>query len=108
MEKQLLERLGYQIVSCSSSLESLEIFRATPDKFDLVITDMTMPNMSGDKLAGEMIKLRPEISILLCTGFSERIPKQTALANGIKGFLMKPIVKADLSKKIREILDEKE
>lgn len=106
METQMLERLGYQIVSCNSSLEALETFRNAPDKFDLVITDMAMPNMSGDKLSSELIKLRPDIPILLCTGFSEQIPESKALAMGIKGLLMKPVIRADLSRKIREILDD--
>ncbi|MCP3956155.1 MAG: response regulator, partial [Desulfobacterales bacterium] len=107
MEKQMLERLGYSVVSRTSSVEALEAFRANPDKFDLVITDMAMPNMSGDKLASELIKIRPDIPILLCTGFSERMPVEKAKSMGIKGFLMKPIVKKDLSKMIREVLDKK-
>jgi PAS domain S-box-containing protein len=106
MEKQMLERLGYSVVSRTSSVEALEAFRANPDKFDLVITDMAMPNMSGEKLASELIKIRPGIPILLCTGFSEKMPEEKAKTLGIRGFLMKPIVRADLSKKIREVLDE--
>ncbi|MCD4726740.1 MAG: PocR ligand-binding domain-containing protein, partial [Pirellulales bacterium] len=107
MEKQMLERLGYQVVSRTSSLEALEAFRANPDKFDLILTDMTMPNMSGDKLSSEMIKIRPNIPILLCTGFSEKMPEEKAASLGIKGFLMKPIVMKDLSKMIRYVLDNK-
>jgi PAS domain S-box-containing protein len=105
MEKQMLERLGYQVVSRTSSVEALEAFRANSDKFDLVITDMTMPNMSGDKLASELIKIRPDIPVVLCTGFSERMPKEKAKSMGIKGFLMKPIIRKDLSKMIRGVLD---
>jgi len=108
MEKQLLERLGYSVTSRTSSLEALEAFRANPDKFDVVITDMAMPNMSGDKLAAELIKIRPDIPILLCTGFSEKISEEKAASTGIKGFLMKPIRVNDISKKIRELLDNKE
>jgi PAS domain S-box-containing protein len=106
MEKQMLERLGYQVVSRTSSVEALEAFRENPDKFDMVITDMAMPNMSGEKLASELIKISPDIPILLCTGFSERMPEERAATLGIKGFLMKPIVMTDLSQKIREVLDE--
>jgi PAS domain S-box-containing protein len=106
MEKQMLERLGYQVVSRTSSVEALEAFKANPDKFDLVITDMAMPNMSGDQLASELIKIRPDIPIVLCTGFSERMPEEQAESMGIKGFLMKPIIMKDLSKKIREVLDK--
>ena len=105
MEKQILERLGYQVTSRTSSFEALEAFRATPDKFDLVITDMSMPKMSGDKLAVELIKIRPNSPILLCTGFSEGMTDEKIKTLGIKGFLMKPIEKKALAKKIREILD---
>jgi len=104
MEKQMLERLGYSVVSHTSSVEALEAFRAKPDKFDMAITDMAMPNMSGDELASELIKIRSDIPILLCTGFSERIPEEKAKSIGIKGFLMKPIVRADLSKMVRKVL----
>ena len=71
MEKRILDRLGYQVTARPGSVEALEAFRANPDKFDLVITDMSMPKMSGDKLAVELIKIRPDIPILLCTGYSE-------------------------------------
>lgn len=106
MEKQMLERLGYSVVSFTRSVEALEAFQANPDKFDLVITDMAMPNMSGDKLASNLAKVRSDIPIVLCTGFSEKIPAEKANSIGIQGFLMKPINIKDLSKKIREVLDE--
>ena len=108
MEKQMLEHLGYSVASRTSSVEALEIFRANPGKFDLVITDMAMPNMAGDKLASELMKIRPDIPILLCTGFSEKIPETKVGALGIKGILMKPIIMKDFSDKIREVLDNKE
>ena len=108
MEKQILERLGYSVVPRTSSLEALEAFRANPDQYDLVITDMTMPNMTGDKLASELVKIRSDIPILLCTGFSEKIPELKAETLGIRGILMKPIVMQKLSEKIREILDHGE
>ena len=106
MEQKMLEHLGYQVTSRSSSIEALEAFRDSPDNFDLVITDMAMPNMPGDKLAVELTKIRPDIPILLCTGFSETMSKDKAASLGIKGFLLKPIIKKDLSQKIREVLDE--
>ena len=105
MEKRMLERLGYQVTSRTSSLEALEAFRASPDRFDLVITDMAMPNMSGDGLSVELTKIRPGISILLCTGFSENMSDKRAASLGIKGFLFKPIVMKDLAQKIREVLE---
>ena len=106
MEKQMMEKLGYHVTARTSSIEALEAFRAQPDKFDLVITDMTMPNMTGDRLAGELMNIRPDIPIILCTGFSEKISRERADALGIKGFLMKPIAMKDLAKTIRKALDE--
>jgi len=104
MEKRMLERLGYQVASHTSSLEALEIFRENPDKFDLVITDMAMPNMSGDQLSVEMTKIRPDIPVLLCTGYSETMSEEKAVSIGIKGFLLKPIRMKDLAQKVSEIL----
>jgi len=106
MEKRMLELLGYQVTSRTSSLEALEAFRTNPDRFDLVITDMAMPNMPGDKLSAELTKIRPDIPILLCTGFSETMSEEKATSLGIKGFLLKPIVVKDLAQKIREVLEE--
>jgi len=105
MEKQMLERLGYQVISHTSSLEALETFRDSPDKFDLVITDMAMPNIPGDRLSAELTKIRSDIPVLLCTGFSETMSEEKATSLGIKGFLLKPIVMKDLAQKIREVLD---
>jgi PAS domain S-box-containing protein len=106
MEKQMLEHLGYQVTSRTSSLEALEAFSANPDKFDLIITDMAMPNMPGDKLSVALIKIRPDIPILLCTGFSETMSKEKTASLGINGFILKPIMVQDLAQKIREVLDE--
>jgi CheY-like chemotaxis protein len=107
MERQILERLGYRVTSRTSSIEALEAFRANPDRFDLIITDMAMPNMPGDKLSAELVKICPDIPILLCTGFSENMSEEQATSLGIKGFLLKPIVMKDLAQKIREVLDER-
>ena len=106
MEKQMLARLGYHVTARTSSTDALEAFRTQPDKFDVVITDMTMPNMTGDKLAAELIKIRPAIPVILCTGFSEMMSKEKTAALGIKGFLMKPVVMKDLSSIIRKVLDD--
>ena len=81
-------------------------FRANPDGFDLVITDMTMPNMTGDQLARELLAIKPDIPIVICTGFSDRVDKNMAESIGIKGFLMKPVVKSELAETIRLLLDE--
>jgi PAS domain S-box-containing protein len=104
MERRMLERLGYQVTSHTSSLEALEAFRENPAKFDLVITDMAMPNMPGDKLSAELTKIRPDIPVLLCTGYSETMSEEKAASIGIKGFLLKPIGMKDLAQKVREIL----
>ena len=107
IEQQMLAHLGYHVTTRTSSPDALEAFRANPDNFDLVITDLTMPNMTGDKLAGELVNIRSEIPIILCTGFSEGMSKERAAMLGIKGFLMKPMVLKDLSKIVREVMDNK-
>jgi PAS domain S-box-containing protein len=104
MTEQMLKRLGYHVTARTSSIEALEAFRATPDKFDLVITDMTMPNMTGVHLTQKLIEIRPDIPVIICTGFSEKISEQKASAMGIRGYVMKPVVKSALAKKIREVL----
>jgi PAS domain S-box-containing protein len=106
MEQQMLERLGYHVTVRTSSIEALEAFRAVPDKFDLVITDMTMPNMTGVELAKKIIEIRPDIPMIICTGFSEKISKHKAITMGIRGYVMKPVIKRELAKKIREVLDQ--
>ncbi len=105
MENMMLQRLGYRIRSCDNSIDALEIFRSAPDNFDLIITDMAMPNMPGDKLAVELLKIRSDIPILLCTGYSEKINSDNAMIIGIRGFLTKPIVKKAFAQKLREVLD---
>jgi CheY-like chemotaxis protein len=107
MTQQMLERLGYRVTARTSSIETLEAFRAAPDKFDLVITDMTMPNMTGIHLTQKLIEIRPDIPVIICTGFSEKISEQKAKAMGIRGYVMKPVVRSELAKKIREVLDRK-
>ena len=105
--KQMLERLSYKVVSRTSSVEALEAFRANPHKFDLVITDMTMPNMTGDELAEKIMAIRTDTPIILCTGFSERITEEQAKKMGIREFVMKPLVMSDLAKTVRRVLDKK-
>jgi PAS domain S-box-containing protein len=100
----MLERLGYRVTGQSNAMEALRIFRSQPDAFDLVITDQTMPHITGDKLAREFLALRPDLPVLLCTGFSEVIDEEGARAIGIKGFLMKPYAVGEISEKIRRAL----
>jgi CheY-like chemotaxis protein len=106
MSGTILERLGYSVTTRTSSLEALALFRAKPDAFDLVITDMTMPNMTGDELAIELMKFRPDIPVILTTGYSKKITDETASEIGIKAFAYKPIVKTDLAKTVRKVLDD--
>ena len=104
--KQLLTRLGYQAQTRTSSVEALELFQNNPQRFDLLISDMTMPNMTGDKLAREILAIRPEMPIIICTGYSERFSESQAKDLGIKAFIMKPLVISELAATIRRVLDE--
>ena len=106
MAKTMLERLGYTVTMRTSSTEALETFRKDPYTFDAVITDMNMPSMTGDRLADELMALRPDLPVILCTGFSERISKDVSAAAGIKAFLLKPIRKSVLARTLRKVLDE--
>jgi PAS domain S-box-containing protein len=105
LNKVRLERLGYQVIGTADPLEALELFRHNSIQFDLVITDMTMPNMTGDRLAAEIMKIRPDIPIILCTGFSGRISEEQALENGIRAFVMKPLELKDLAETVRNVMD---
>lgn len=102
---EAFKKLGYQVVSRYSSMDALEAFRTQPEKFDLVITDQTMPRMTGLQLAREMINIRPDMPIILCTGFSELDLEQEAKSIGIKKFIMKPLILRELSKVVRDVLD---
>ena len=104
--KQILERLGYEVEARTSSLEALELFKIKSEKFDLVITDMTMPKMTGDDLAREILKIRKNIPIILCTGYSKKISEGKAEALGVRALVMKPIVAEQLATIVRRVLDE--
>jgi len=104
IQKQILKQLGYTVTMRTSSTEALEAFRSMPEKFNLVITDMAMPNITGDKLAQEIKKIRPDTPVILCTGFSEKLHIQHTSLN-IDGFLMKPADKAKMAVTIQKILE---
>jgi len=106
LEGQMLSRLGYQVTVKTSSNDTLNTFKSNPDFFDLVISDMTMPNMTGDQLAKEILLIKQDTPIIICTGFSERINKKQAEIMGVKGFLMKPVIKSDMAQMVRNALDE--
>jgi len=103
---QMLDSLGYDVTGVTGSIEALRLFKQSPDHFDLVITDMNMPAMSGDQLAQEMNRIRPGVPIILCTGFSERLDPKKASMLGIQGFLMKPLAMNILAETIRSVLCE--
>jgi PAS domain S-box-containing protein len=105
--KNMLKKLGYRVEARSQPVKALEVFRAAPLKFDLVISDMTMPAMTGDTLATELMKIRPDIPVIICTGYSERIDDQRAQELGIKGLMMKPFTIRSLAKTVRNALDGK-
>ncbi len=102
---QMLGRLGYRVQAFTRSSEALEAFEADPEAVDLVITDMTMPEMTGDELARRIMAIRPDLPIILCTGYSERMTEEAAEALGIRGFAMKPIIIRELALLLRQILD---
>jgi CheY-like chemotaxis protein len=106
MTTLMLERLAYTVVGTTSSIEALKLFQIQPDRFDLVITDMAMPEMAGDMLARELLNLRPDIPIILCTGHSDRIDAERAAKIGIAGYYMKPLEMKTLAKEVRKVLDE--
>jgi PAS domain S-box-containing protein len=105
--KQMLEHLGYQVGTRASGTDALECFRQDPERFDLVATDMTMPGMRGHKLAMEILTIRPDIPIVLCTGNNKQISEGKAKGIGIQAFLMKPFTQQELASTVREVLDER-
>ena len=108
MHRKMLEFLGYEVVTRTNSIEALELFKTRPDRFDLVITDMTMPNLTGIELALKIGKIRPDIPIILCTGFSHEITAEKSKEMGIKAFLFKPILSEVMAETVRRVLDEKD
>jgi PAS domain S-box-containing protein len=102
--RTMLTRLGYDVVACKSSREALELFGTAPQHFDLVITDYTMPELTGEALACELRRLRPDLPIILCTGFTPTLTPERATALGINAFLMKPLGLRDLALAIRRVL----
>jgi PAS domain S-box-containing protein len=105
MVQQMLEHLGYDVVARTSSREALEAFRAQPHKFDLVITDQTMPQLTGVDLSREVMAIRPDVPVILCTGFSEIISPEKAKAMGIREFVLKPIITREIAVTIRKALE---
>jgi CheY-like chemotaxis protein len=105
MAQQMLERLGYRVETRTSPLEAIEAFRANPDKYHAVITDMTMPQMNGINLSKQLLEIRPDLPILLCTGFSDAANEEKARAAGIREFAFKPLALSDFAKTLRKMMD---
>jgi nitrogen-specific signal transduction histidine kinase len=105
--RNMLERMGYKVVAKTDSGEALALFRQNPRLFDLVVTDQTMPQMTGVKLAEELLRIRPDLLVILCTGFSETVDAKAAQASGIRHFLMKPFSVREMAETIRRALEKK-
>jgi CheY-like chemotaxis protein len=106
MSRQRLERLGYSVVGKTDSIEALEIFRADPDRFDLVVTDYTMPNMTGFDLSKEILHIRPNVPIIMCSGSHEPVPREKIEEIGIRDFFQKPIGNDDFARLVQDVLDK--
>ena len=102
---EMLSRSGYRVHPVDGSLEALALFRRKPAEFDLVLTDMTMPKMTGDRLSHEIKSLRPDIPVILCSGYSEKLAGKKAVDLGLEGLLMKPVDQEELVKTVRSVLD---
>ena len=102
--QELITSLGYTVTATTNSNDALKLFSTDPNAFDLVITDMTMPGLTGMELSAELMAIRPDIPIILCTGFCEHINEKLAKENGVHNFLMKPYGRSTLSITIRNAL----
>ena len=101
-----LGSLGYHVVGETSSIKALEKFRTHPEQFDLIITDQTLPEMTGKEMAMTMLKIRPDLPVVLCTGYSDTVTKEEAKEIGIREFVLKPISLREMPKIVRRVLDE--
>lgn len=106
MNTAILERLGYRVTALTDSRDALEKIRSDPGQFDLIITDQTMPHLTGAELAQEILQLKQNMPIILCTGYSSVLSEEGALAIGIKKYLIKPVDRATLAKMVRQVIDE--
>lgn len=106
MADEMLTDLGYSVISKTGAREALALFKLDPSRFDLVITDQTMPNLTGLELAKEILALRPDMPIIMGTGFSYIVDAEKAKAAGIKAFVIEPLTKREIAKTVGEVLDE--
>ena len=108
IEKKILESLGYRVTEKTTGMEALTVFEESPFDFDLVITDMTMPKMTGIQLSMKLKEVRKDIPVIICTGFSEQIDRGKAAALGLQGFIAKPVLINEISETVRKVLDDNE
>jgi len=106
MAKRMLERLGYSVMSTTSSMEALDLFRDCSGAFDLVITDLTMPKMTGEHLAAELTRIRQDIPIIICTGYSSTLTEGRVTKHGIRAVVTKPLITHEIARTIRDVLDK--
>lgn len=106
MEKMMLERLGYRVTLCTDSTLALTLVRNDPGEFDLLVTDQTMPGMTGLELARNILQIRPDFPIILCTGYSNLVDEETAKKAGVRGFIMKPLSKKGLAELLDRVKNE--
>ena len=106
LEQKVLQHLGYDVVARANSMEALALFKQSPKNFDLLITNQTMPQMTGAQLARIVLSVRPDMPIILCTGYSDVIPQIKALQIGIREYLIKPLGNNELADCVRRVLDE--
>ena len=105
--RNMLEHLGYNVTTLMDSEEALKLFSKDPAQFDLVVTDQTMPFMTGEDLGKEMMRIRPDIPVILCTGYSDMISSWRAEAMGFRGFIMKPFSVREGAELVRRVLDQR-
>jgi CheY-like chemotaxis protein len=104
--RNMLLRLGYKVATVTDSEDALKLFSEKPSEFDLVMTDQTMPAMTGEDLGRELMRIRPDIPVILCTGYSDLISSEKAIAMGFQGFIMKPFTLRESAELVRRVLDE--
>jgi len=107
MAGQMLQRFGYKVETKLNPVEALELFQSNPEQFDMVITDMTMPQMTGVKLVEKLKDVRPDIPVIICTGHSSLVDEESAKALGIAAYAMKPIGMMEIARTIRKVLDNR-
>ena len=102
-----LKNCGYRVNGINNSTEALELFKSNPDEFDLVITDMAMPNLIGSELSKRILEIRPDIPIIICSGYSEKLEREKAQDLNVSAFIDKPLTVDDLVRITRDVLDKR-